>query len=438
MGEVRNFIHPCSRSWQDQDDIEKVQSFFTQEKGSITVTEAICLTHRVDIADAVTKKLLNGFVESVKSLESFNNKTSKEKGAEFRRFVNEYGTHYQTTSILGTRIVIETRFSNIERSSANKSDLITCADLSGTQVLGIQLEYDKRNCSDGNLLKSRLNSDILERTKVSVHGSFLAKSLADWSQQVVSLVQEGKFTGVVIQRELSLISNLFTEDNFDAVKRDDGTDLDLPGLVDWFLPMLSNQYCSVFNISCDQQNCVTTDKCNLDEWCQYDFKQGLNALEDISLSTVREEFICTLRNISLELSTGNSYRGSTNRLNLPHGWGAELAGTDNTSDILYEGGWVDGRREGEGTIYHGDSSIPSYKGSMVKDQMSGSGVLYYSSGNEMFSGKFEMNTMKQGRLYKDQKEFELLGVLEENNRKEFVNRFQSIPEVNQYLPKPNQ
>jgi hypothetical protein len=36
---------------------------------------------------------------------------------------------------------------------------------------------------------------------------------------VVSLVKEGKFTGRVLQRELVLITHLFTPENFAGVKR---------------------------------------------------------------------------------------------------------------------------------------------------------------------------------------------------------------------------
>ena len=40
---------------------------------------------RVDIADASKKKLVNGFVESVKSLELFTDKSHEEKSKEFRQ-----------------------------------------------------------------------------------------------------------------------------------------------------------------------------------------------------------------------------------------------------------------------------------------------------------------------------------------------------------------
>ena len=37
-----------------------------------------------------------------------------------RRFIGEFGTHYATTSKLGTRIVVERRFSVRERTSSVK------------------------------------------------------------------------------------------------------------------------------------------------------------------------------------------------------------------------------------------------------------------------------------------------------------------------------
>ena len=85
------------------DDFVEVvfRRFFTEEKGSISVTEAVCLTHRsvfvpqshidprlsvrVDISDRATKVLLNGFVESVKSLADFADAGEEEKEKEFRQ-----------------------------------------------------------------------------------------------------------------------------------------------------------------------------------------------------------------------------------------------------------------------------------------------------------------------------------------------------------------
>ena len=50
-----------SRSWQDRDEVGDVRKFFEEERGSVSITQAVCLTHRIDIADTARKELLNGF-----------------------------------------------------------------------------------------------------------------------------------------------------------------------------------------------------------------------------------------------------------------------------------------------------------------------------------------------------------------------------------------
>ena len=44
-----------------------------------------CFNRRVDIADKSKKVLLNGFIESVKSLEQFADSKEKDKAKEFRK-----------------------------------------------------------------------------------------------------------------------------------------------------------------------------------------------------------------------------------------------------------------------------------------------------------------------------------------------------------------
>ena len=47
----------------------------------------------------------------------------------------------------------------------------------------------KVDCDKTDLLDNVLNSTSVERTVISTYGSFIANSLADWSRQVVDLVQ---------------------------------------------------------------------------------------------------------------------------------------------------------------------------------------------------------------------------------------------------------
>ena len=57
----------------------------------------------------------------------------------------------------------------------------------GAQVLGLQTEVDKNVCENDDLKKNVLDNSRVERMVVTTYGSFLAESLADWSQQVVKL-----------------------------------------------------------------------------------------------------------------------------------------------------------------------------------------------------------------------------------------------------------
>ena len=141
-----------------------------------------------------------------------------------------------------------------------KDELKTCAKNVGAQVLGLQTEVDKNVCENDDLKKNVLDNSRVERMGVSTYGSFLAESLAEWSQQVVKLgikslnsvhclcvntliiVEEGKFTGRVLQRELSMITHLMTEDNFDKVLRDDGSPLNVTRARVWFEVKSSAHY----------------------------------------------------------------------------------------------------------------------------------------------------------------------------------------------------
>ena len=59
----------------------------------------------------------------------------------------------------------------------------------------------------------------------------------------IYVVEEGKFTGRVLQRELSMITHLMTEENFEKVLRDDGSPLNVTRARVWFeVSVSSAQY----------------------------------------------------------------------------------------------------------------------------------------------------------------------------------------------------
>ena len=105
---ANKFKTAFTRSWSGSNDIENIEKFFSVEHGSIVTTEAICLTNQVDIATYSKKKFVEPFVNAVKALHLVSDKDENMRILEFKRFINEFGTHYASTSEMGTKLSIGT------------------------------------------------------------------------------------------------------------------------------------------------------------------------------------------------------------------------------------------------------------------------------------------------------------------------------------------
>ena len=124
-----------SRSWEKEEDINKIKDFFVREKGTIAVTQAVCITHKVDISDSSRKAFTEPFIDTVKALNAaVMNGSIAQKRQEFRRFVNEFGTHYASSTELGTKLTIERRYSREERQGIKDEDLKACNALAGMKT----------------------------------------------------------------------------------------------------------------------------------------------------------------------------------------------------------------------------------------------------------------------------------------------------------------
>ena len=229
-----------SRSWSTTQDVENIRDFFQREKGSIVVTEALCLTNKVDIAYYSAKVFVEPFIDAVKALH-LATKDPDMRIIEFKRFVNEFGTHFSSKSEMGTKLTIERRYSQKERADVNKSELKSCNTLAGAKVFGLQTEEGLFKCSHQNLMDNQRPSEKTERMIVTTYGSFVAHSLAEWSKQVISLVQSESFSPRVIKRELRSITNLLQEKNFANVTMDNGEPMNLTAIKSVFFFLYSSK-----------------------------------------------------------------------------------------------------------------------------------------------------------------------------------------------------
>ncbi len=190
----------------------------------------------------------------------------EEREQEFKRFINEFGTHYASTSEMGTKLTIERRYSAKERATSDVNDMKNCNKLAGAKIFGLQAEQSHFHCKNKALTDNEIASDSVDRMIITTYGSFIAKSLAEWSKQVISLVQGSSFSPRVIRRELRSILHLFTEKNFGNVTLDNGDAVNTTAILYWMRPMME-RYCEIFELDCNKTGCGIDDTCTHDEWC---------------------------------------------------------------------------------------------------------------------------------------------------------------------------
>ena len=119
------------------------------------------------------KYFTSTFEDSVVALYKATEEDDQSKLREFKRFVNEFGTHYAVISEIGTKLSIERRYTSEERDRSNVDEIGQCNTLVGTKVFGFQMEKNFHNCSNDDLKSQRRKSKLLERTVISTHGSFI-------------------------------------------------------------------------------------------------------------------------------------------------------------------------------------------------------------------------------------------------------------------------
>ena len=57
----------------------------------------------------------------------------------------------------------------------------------------LSMEQNFFKCGNETLLNNNVDSKRVDRTVISTYGSFIAKSLSEWSKQVISMTQSGSF-----------------------------------------------------------------------------------------------------------------------------------------------------------------------------------------------------------------------------------------------------
>jgi len=376
-----------SRSSGTGDDVESSLKFFTKERGSIAVSEAVCLTQRVDIHEYSKMDFTVPFQQNVLYLYRATLADNQTRLNEYKKFVNEFGTHYSTSTEMGTKINIERRYSAKERSNSSVDEMKECNTLVGAQIFGFQTEMDTYNCTNENLRNMGSESETLERTVISTFGSFVAESLAEWTKQVVGLVQINEFQPHIIKRNHQPIQSLFNSRNFAHLKLNNES-IDASVIIPWFTDY-TNRYCEIFDIDCSISGCGIDDDCPVDQFCKDN--------PDKKVGPDGKRFTCLYKEVDIVLPIGRRYIGEINVAEEPQGKGTIFK--DQTEEWLeYEGSFKKGLKDGFGTFYYKDGAI-EYQGDFKNDVIHGYGVHFYQNGNMMYDGFWQEGQFITGKRF---------------------------------------
>jgi len=241
-------------AWENTNDVRNLATFFTLVKGALAISEAQCITHKIDVSQFLTPSFHPTFVGVLRILADQDTEVKQQRA--FKRFVRDYGTHYVSSAFLGAKISSLTRYSSYERLMLGKQKLIECSTMQAFDYFKLEDEQEKKSLNlsqcwsdgDGNHIDEGANS----RTRLVNFGTKPNKKLTDWKD----------IKPIPIKIELTPIVNLFNPTNLDEKHNISSSDI-----LDWFLPLYL-KYCKVLKYDCyTNRGCGYDDDCGIEETC---------------------------------------------------------------------------------------------------------------------------------------------------------------------------
>ena len=245
---------PFTRAWGDSNGMKKLKTFFSQEKGMMTLQMGLCFSYEVQLDTHYLPMFTTPFKAAIIHLNKASSMNYAYKKSAFFKFIRQYGTHFTIKTKLGAQFIHETRYSSKIRENFNSETLRECSQRSGAKIFGIQVEKDSSKCtsSDQQKLNNMKRGNIEE---VTITKGSRPDTIRKWSIQ--------EFTPVPLKFQLSPIVNLFTNGNY---KRND---INVNGIAlrRWFLPMFWD-YCKIVGVPCNPPTgCGYDDLCPIDTIC---------------------------------------------------------------------------------------------------------------------------------------------------------------------------
>ena len=216
------------------DAFNKLSSGLNSKEMSMVKSTFSCYAYDLTIAEYKHPLLTSFFKLAVKDLERcFKNETRNEKDTCVKLFVDEFGTHYISRAVFGSRLIHTKLFSKSTATNSDANNKRKCAQSAKAfSGLGFSRTSDSSNTCN-NLRASQKTLDkfgIGDETIVTI-GSRPAKNFDDWAKQ--------KGDPEIIRKELTPISKLFSEHFMNDME------IDFMALKPWFEKTME-RYCKLY------------------------------------------------------------------------------------------------------------------------------------------------------------------------------------------------
>lgn len=244
-----------TRGTSGSDDSSSIHAHFDSEQGSVANTRAVCGIYRVDIDIRDRSLTLHpGFIDAILRLDDASKGNSVQRKAEAKKFVETYGTHYASKTIMGTSFTMETSYNAAETQGHSEAQLKECHSKSALRVFGMQLGKDTETC-EGSLSDTTIGEDTaVKRFSATFIGTFPAAgggemTLEEWSQQLQEMWKDKTLSPLPLKRSMEPIVNIFFQDAVHGIIHPDGEPINVLRILNTLMPFYG-EYCEQMGGDC--------------------------------------------------------------------------------------------------------------------------------------------------------------------------------------------
>ncbi len=257
----------ASAAFSGNEKYQKDEQFFSRKHGRLLMIYGVCTSYSFTISRSYPPLFRKNFLRALKTLQETTQLSDGEKNRAFRTFIDQFGTHYLRSGIMGARMAVTERLEKTERMTSSDEQASKCSRESKSLFFGL-IKSRSEMCENEIKQQSSQLYNEYSRFEYFSYGSALDKDPETWAKQQITKPMPIKMT-------LDPIVNLFRKTFMENLKDEDDQpfNFDYTAVLQWFLPRYL-RYCednkSELNVKSCKPMDVKVKKCGLNDDCQID------------------------------------------------------------------------------------------------------------------------------------------------------------------------